>query len=98
MLNIVLRPLAKLDIKKIWRYTHKEWGIKQADNYVQQLGQTLHKLAGSPMQGLSIDRTYKDCLLYHYRRHIIIYTCNDTTLVVQRVLHEKMDISRHPVQ
>lgn len=97
MLEIVQRPLARKDIKGIWRYTKKEWGVKQADNYVQELGQSIQRLAQTPKTGLSIYDVYEGCRVFRYRRHIVIYSVTNTSLVVQRVLHERMDITRHAI-
>jgi len=33
MRKIVKRPLARQDLKQIWRYSFKEWGEAQADKY-----------------------------------------------------------------
>ena len=97
MLNLVQTPLARSDIKGIWIYTNKNWGINQADSYVQELGIALHGLCKSPMIGISIEQIFKICRLFHYRRHLVIYSITETILIVQRVLHENMDITQHKI-
>jgi plasmid stabilization system protein ParE len=32
-----LRALAQANLKKIWLYTRQEWGVEQADSYLQAL-------------------------------------------------------------
>ena len=98
MLNIVHRPLARIDIKAIWRYTHNKWGLNQADLYVQELGQAINNLANVPMSGVAIEQVHQGCRLFHFRRHLVIYTVSDNNLILQRVLHQRMDIARHSVQ
>ena len=97
MLKLVQRPLARSDIKGIWKYTNEKWGINQADSYIQGLGIALQGLSKSPMIGISIEHVFKNCRLFHYRHHLVIYSTTDTSLVVQRVMHENMDMTRHNI-
>ena len=54
MLKISIRPHARNDIKKIWRYTHDNWGSKQADLYANALGKAIEEMAENPEIGNSI--------------------------------------------
>ncbi|HED18170.1 MAG TPA: type II toxin-antitoxin system RelE/ParE family toxin [Gammaproteobacteria bacterium] len=51
MLEIVIRPRARSDIKKIWRYTYDNWGEKQADVYTDALGQAIEEMTENPELG-----------------------------------------------
>lgn len=73
-------------------------GVSQADTYIQGLGQVIQNLTQSPMIGVSIEHIYPECRLFHYQNHIIIYMHTNATLIIQRVLHKRMDITRHTVQ
>jgi len=55
MLEVLRRPRAKNDIKKIWRYTYEHWGEKQADIYTNELGQAIDRIGDNPMIGAGID-------------------------------------------
>jgi toxin ParE1/3/4 len=37
MPKIVKRPLARQDLKQIWRYRFNEWGEVQADKYFAEM-------------------------------------------------------------
>jgi toxin ParE1/3/4 len=52
MHKILIRPGARNDIKKIWRYSYKNWGEEQADTYTFSLGQTINE---NPEIGSSIE-------------------------------------------
>ena len=52
MLKVVKSPLAKTDIKKIWRYTHGKWGEQQADAYLYNLGHAIESIVYSPKIGV----------------------------------------------
>ncbi len=59
MLEIVIRPRARSDIKKIWRYTYDNWGEKQADIYTDALGQAIEEMTENPEMGNSIEHIRK---------------------------------------
>ena len=61
MRKILIRPAARNDIKKIWRYTYKNWGEQQADTYTNLLGQAIDEIPENPDIGGSIEHViYKD--------------------------------------
>ncbi len=95
MLEIVIRPRARSDIKKIWRYTYDTWGEKQADVYTDALGQAIEEMTENPEMGNSIEHIRKGYRLYHFKHHFVIYRLSSTVLDVVRILAEKMDIKRH---
>lgn len=95
MLKISIRPHARNDIKKIWRYTFDNWGEKQADYYTNALGQAIEEMSKNPKIGNCIDHIRKDYRLYHFKHHLIIYNLSSTTIDIVRVLGENMDAKRH---
>ncbi|MCC2604086.1 type II toxin-antitoxin system RelE/ParE family toxin [Planctobacterium marinum] len=98
MLKIEIKPLARNDLLGIWDYTFQEWGAAQADVYLQDLENAFSKLASSPLLGRSVDEIRPSLRLHPYNHHIIIYQVNDASIVIVRVLHKRMDITRHRVQ
>ena len=95
MLKVVKRPLAKIDIKKIWRYTCDKWGEQQADAYIYNLGHAIESIADNPKIGVNIEYVRQGYRIYHYQRHLVIYRPTLTTIEIVRVLGERMDIKRH---
>jgi toxin ParE1/3/4 len=94
MLKITKRPLAKDDLKDIWRYTYREWGEKQADKYIIELGKGINQLIDNPEIGTTCSYEIK----YHQyaiNHHIIFYRINSTEIIIVRVLHERMDPKKH---
>ena len=53
MRKIVKRPLARQDLKQIWRYSFKEWGEAQADTYFADIEAGILKLQEHPHLGKS---------------------------------------------
>jgi len=95
MHKIHIRPLAKKDIKKIWRYTNKNWGEQQADVYTDELGQAIDSLIDNPEIGIDIAHIKDGYRLFHVKHHYIIYHQTPAVSDIVRVLGESMDINRH---
>ena len=95
MRKILIRPTARNDIKKIWRYTYKNWGEQQADTYTNSLGQAIDEIPENPEIGGSIEHVLQGYRLYHFKDHLIIYRVRPTVIDIVRVLGESMDVKRH---
>lgn len=95
MLEIKIRPLARKDIKSIWHYTYKNWGIRQADYYSEHMGEAIKSLTSNPKIGISIDQIRDGYRMYHHEHHLIVYQEFADSVEVVRVLGENMDPERY---
>ena len=95
MHKILIRPEAKKDIKRIWNYTFKTWGEKQADKYTLELGQAIDSLIDNPEIGFTIDHIRDGYRLYQFRHHFVIYTLSPNEINITRVLGESTYIEQH---
>ncbi len=95
MLDVLISPLARSDIKQIWYYSFKKWGMVQADIYTNAVGQAIDGLIENPEMGNSIDLIRKMYRCYHFKHHLIIYRVSSNVINVVRVLGESMDVERH---
>jgi len=48
MLELLVRPRARRDLKDIWRYTVQQWGAAQADQYLYDLDREIQGLLKFP--------------------------------------------------
>ena len=92
MLEIVLRPKAEADVRYIADYTESEWGDRQAKRYIEALRAVINRAAMAPNLGSIVEG-----LPLGYRKmpsgsHRIIYRVDSDSLIVVRVLHERMDV------
>jgi toxin ParE1/3/4 len=94
-LEVVKTPAAEQDLIDIWLYTATEWGVPQADDYIDRLEEAMLGLLRHPEIGV-------DCadLRAGYRRtgtgrHRIYYRIAETAIEVVRVLHVSMDARAH---
>lgn len=97
MQKYVLSKRAKNDLSNIWRYTVETWSRVQADKYVGGLLSMFSKIADAPEKyGQSYDHVrlgYRKC---QCGKHLVFYIQQpDGTVLISRILHEKMDYDRH---
>ena len=88
-------PLARKDLKDIWRYTHSKWGKPQADLYLRRINDAISTLCAYPELGTAIDEVRSGYRKFDVGSHMVIYRFDDTTVHVTRVLHQAMDLDRH---
>jgi len=96
MTKLRIRPLAREDLKKIWRYSYQKWGRRQADSYLNDVGRGINALSHSPDKGKNIDAVKENYRLLRVREHCVVYFLSETdTIDIVRVLGKRMDIDRH---
>ena len=90
-----LPPAAERDLESIWKYTREEWGLEQAERYIDLLTEAFQVLAESPKSAPTCDHIrpgYRRCIV---ERHMIYFRITDYGIAVIRVLHDRMDAPRH---
>jgi toxin ParE1/3/4 len=91
--HLEFAALAQRDIDDILAYTIETWGAAQLEKYKRILDIAFRKLEQNPDIG-------KTGLLPDFRSlqagsHVIFYRIDDTSIHVVRILHGRMDFSRH---
>jgi toxin ParE1/3/4 len=90
-----LSPLAEQDLYKIISTTINSWGNEQAKEYAQNIDAALIKLAQYPDFGRERNEIYKDAKSFPVEKHIVFYQVSDSGIDVARILHQRMDPSKH---
>ena len=90
-----LTPAAEDDLEAIWTYTVQQWGIEQADRYIDFLTAAFAELAQSPKTAPVCDHIRPGYRRQSVERHMIYFRVTDYGIAVIRVLHDRMDASRH---
>jgi toxin ParE1/3/4 len=90
-----LAPAAERDLEEIWRYGRDQWGADQADRYADQLIGAFEALARSPHTAPACDHIRRGYRRHMVGRHVIYLRLSDQGIVVVRILHDRMDSSRH---
>lgn len=68
-----LSPLAEQDMEAVWKYSYKNCGMKQANDYTDELVSAFEGLAASSSQVISCDNIrvgYKFC---RQGKHLIYF-------------------------
>ena len=92
MQNYKLVPAAEKDLESIWRYTEQEWGIRQAEDYIDQMDEAFQLVADQPLMCRERQEFSPPVRIHHQAHHLIVYKIDIDGITVIRVLHESMDI------
>ena len=95
MQNYRLSLFAESDLQKIITSTIETWGSEQAKTYAQSLDSALVKLAQYPEFGRQRDELYTDARSFPIEKHIVFYRIANHGIEVARILHQRMDPSKH---
>ncbi|GAA0790661.1 MULTISPECIES: type II toxin-antitoxin system RelE/ParE family toxin [Pseudomonadati] len=90
-----LSPLAEEDLFKIISSTIESWGNAQAKIYAQSIDAALLKLAQYPDFGRERSDVYDGAKSFPVEKHIVFYQISDNGIHVARILHQRMDPSKH---
>ena len=95
MAEFRLAPRAQRDLDAIFDYTVSQWGLAQALLYTDLIEAACASLAEAPLQS-------QDCALIRtrYRRRnveqrVIYFSQTQYGIAVIRILHQRMDATRH---
>jgi toxin ParE1/3/4 len=95
MLELVVRPRARADLKGIWKYSFEQWGASQADSYLRDIAREIQGLLRFPELGTSYDHVRPGYRALHVKRHLVFYRFHGDRLELVRVLHETMNVESH---
>lgn len=90
-----LSPAAERDLEGIWRYTRREWGVEQADRYIDLLSTAFTGLAEAPLSAPACEHIRAGYRRRHVGRHMIYFRMADYGIAIIRILHERADAPRH---
>lgn len=93
MTAYVLADEAEVDLRKIVRYTRKQWGEAQARTYVAKLKQGMVRLAARQGAFKDMDDVYPRLRMVHCEHHYIFCLLrDDAPVLIIAILHERMDL------
>lgn len=95
MTRCLLTPRARQDIDEIWDYSAERWGDGQAEAYFRQIQAGIERIADDPRKGRSCEAIRAGYFKYKVGSHVLFYRVSDRGATIVRVLHERMDFSRH---
>lgn len=72
-----LAPAAERDLESIWTYTVQQWGVDQADHYIDILTAAFSTLAASPKIAPSCEHIRPGYRRWAVERHMIYFQVID---------------------
>ena len=90
-----LLPAARMDLENIWRYTFETWSLQQADDYQRLLVSAFSALANGRKNGRDLQAIRPGYFSLACNSHCIFYRKGATGILIIRVLHQRMDPTRH---
>ena len=86
---------AAADLDGIHEYSIMHFGTVQARSYLNRLHERFDVLAQQPMLGRQADHLAPELRRYEYRSHVAFYVPEVGGVMIVRVLHKSMDVTRH---
>ncbi|HED34076.1 MAG TPA: type II toxin-antitoxin system RelE/ParE family toxin [Gammaproteobacteria bacterium] len=72
-----IRALVQADLESIWLYTCEQWGVEQADTYLNALILRFEWLADNPTLGKSRDDIKQGYFCFPEGMHLVFYIINE---------------------
>jgi len=86
---------ADKDVEEILAYSVKNFGVTQTQDYFVALKECIELLADNPNMGHSAEEILPEYLRFSHESHIIFYKNLSSSILVVRILHERMDPKLH---
>lgn len=83
-----------MDLEAIAEYTIGRFGIEQA-RHRDELRTCFAQLADNPRLGRRTEQLSTGLRRYEHRSHVIFYQRTGDQILIVRVLHYRMDVTRH---
>ena len=90
-----LSPQARRDIDEVFEYIVARWGLRQAMGYIDLVEAACADLAEAPHQSQGCDDIRQGYRRRSVGRHVIYLRPTTYGIAVIRILHQRMDASRH---
>ncbi|MFT4259580.1 type II toxin-antitoxin system RelE/ParE family toxin [Microbacterium sp.] len=90
-----LTPAAQRDLSSIWDYTAERWDQHQAETYVYEIRAAVERIVGDPRRGGACDEIRAGYRRYSIGSHLLYLVESSDGVDVIRILHQRMDPSRH---
>ena len=90
-----IRALARADLEEIWFFTFEEWGLEQADKYLNSLFSRFKWLTKNPYTGKDRGDIKKGYYCFPEGMHLVFYTMTEYGIDIIGIPHQNMDVSSH---
>ncbi|HIT76271.1 MAG TPA: type II toxin-antitoxin system RelE/ParE family toxin [Candidatus Avipropionibacterium avicola] len=95
MASFRLTPAAQRDLSHIWDYTKEHWDAHQAETYIGEIRSAIERIADDPGRGRTCGDIRENYRRYRIGSHAVFYVAAGDGVDVIRILHQRMDPTRH---
>lgn len=93
--SLLVSRRAEADLREIWIWTCQHFGERQADQYLELLEASLVQCSELPESGADRSDLRQGYRSRSHENHVAFYTYDAQAVVIQRILHVKMDVAQH---
>ena len=86
---------AENDLIEIYRYGYINYGENRAELYIEALKEKCQFLADMPNLCSDRDEFSPPVKVHHHKKHLIIYVIEGDSILIVRVLHDRMNFQQH---
>ena len=90
-----LTPAAQRDLSSIWDLTEERWDVRQAETYVNEIRAAIERIADDPGRGRPCDDIREGYRRSNIGSQLVFYVESAGSIDLIRVLHQRMDPTRH---
>ena len=90
-----IRALARTDLEEIWLFTFEEWGLEQADKYLNLLFSRFEWLSKNPYTGKDREDIKNGYYFFPEGMHLVFYTMTEYGIDIIGIPHQNMDVVSH---
>jgi len=94
-MRLVVGHLARRDLQAIARYSEKEWGAARKAQYMAAIREKFSLLLLRPAIGAPRNDIAPAYRSHPVGRHLIFYRVQKDSVIILRVLHQRMDVRLH---
>lgn len=94
-MKLFIRDSVYEELEDIWLYTSQNWGVEQADQYIQELMNRFSWLAENPHAGKSRDDIKAGYRCYPQGGHLAFYQIQTDHIDILSVPHQSMDVETY---
>ena len=87
-----LREIARADLEAIWIYTVEQWGVEQAERYLQGFFSCFEELAANPRLGRERNDVKAGYRSFPQGRHLVFYVIAPEGVEVIGIVHQGADV------
>ncbi|NJO32019.1 MAG: type II toxin-antitoxin system RelE/ParE family toxin [Sphingomonadales bacterium] len=84
---------AEADLREIWRYSYKKWGLEQAEKYFDQIEACCDAVGDRRARSKPLDGLQEGVHLHRCEHHFIAWLIGPRPIIIA-ILHERMDFMR----